>query len=64
MILETLGIECELLQILAHGGMGYAQEYHVERYMRECFVPRIAPVSRVSEKYGHVEAWFLIVYRK
>ena len=35
-------------QLLAHGGMGYAQEYHVERYMRECFVPRIAPVSRVS----------------
>ena len=33
--------------VLAHGGMGYAQEYHVERYMRECFVPRIAPVSRV-----------------
>ena len=34
--------------VLAHGGMGYAQEYDVERYMRECFVPRIAPVSRVS----------------
>ncbi|KAF2091782.1 acyl-CoA dehydrogenase NM domain-like protein [Saccharata proteae CBS 121410] len=32
--------------VMAHGGMGYAQEYHVERYMRECFVPRIAPVSR------------------
>lgn len=27
--------------------MGYAQEYHVERYLREIFVPRIAPVSRV-----------------
>ena len=38
---------------MAHGGMGYAQEYHVERYMRECFVPRIAPVSRVSNKYSH-----------
>lgn len=36
-------------QVLAHGGMGYAQEYHVERYLRECFVPRIAPVSRVSQ---------------
>ncbi len=35
--------------------MGYAQEYHVERYMRECFVPRIAPVSRVSIRYGHYE---------
>lgn len=33
---------------MAHGGMGYAQEYHVERYLRECFVPRIAPVSRVG----------------
>lgn len=33
--------------------MGYAQEYHVERYMRECFVPRIAPVSRVSTEHGH-----------
>ena len=27
------------------GGMGYAQEYHVERYLRESFIPRIAPVS-------------------
>ncbi|KAI4941238.1 hypothetical protein J4E91_010928 [Alternaria rosae] len=32
--------------VLAHGGMGYAQEYDVERFLRECFVPRIAPVSR------------------
>ncbi|KAF1952481.1 acyl-CoA dehydrogenase NM domain-like protein [Byssothecium circinans] len=32
--------------VMTHGGMGYAQEYHVERYMREVFVPRIAPVSR------------------
>jgi len=32
--------------VLSMGGMGYAAEYHVERYMRECFVPRIAPVSR------------------
>jgi len=42
--------------VLSMGGMGYAAEYHVERYMRECFVPRIAPVSRemimnfISEK--------------
>jgi acyl-CoA dehydrogenase len=27
------------------GGMGYSAEYHVERYMRECFIARIAPVS-------------------
>lgn len=32
--------------ILAHGGMGYAKEYHVERYLREVLIPRIAPVSR------------------
>lgn len=32
--------------VLSHGGMGYAREYHVERYLRECFIPRIAPVSR------------------
>ena len=38
----------DITQVLAHGGMGYAQEYHVERYFRECLVPRIAPVSRVS----------------
>jgi alkylation response protein AidB-like acyl-CoA dehydrogenase len=32
--------------VLAHGGMGYAKEYHVERYFREVMIPRIAPVSR------------------
>lgn len=32
--------------VMTHGGMGYAAEYHVERYLRECFVPRLAPVSR------------------
>ena len=31
--------------IMTHGGMGYAKEYHVERYMREAWIPRIAPVS-------------------
>ena len=31
--------------ILTHGGMGYAREYHVERYMREAWIPRLAPVS-------------------
>jgi acyl-CoA dehydrogenase len=35
--------------VMSMGGMGYAAEYHVERYLRECFVPRLAPVSRVSE---------------
>ena len=32
--------------VLSHGGMGYAREYHVERYMREAMLARIAPVSR------------------
>ena len=32
--------------VLTHGGMGYAQEYHVERLFRESMLPRIAPVSR------------------
>ncbi|EEU33621.1 uncharacterized protein NECHADRAFT_56371 [Fusarium vanettenii 77-13-4] len=31
--------------ILTHGGMGYAKEYHVERYLRESMISRIAPVS-------------------
>jgi acyl-CoA dehydrogenase len=31
--------------VITHGGMGYAQEYHVERYLRESLIPRIAPVS-------------------
>ncbi len=32
--------------VMTHGGMGYAKEYHVERYMRESIIPRIAPISR------------------
>ena len=32
--------------VLTHGGMGYAKEYHVERYFREAMIARIAPVSR------------------
>jgi acyl-CoA dehydrogenase len=32
--------------VMTHGGMGYAKEFHVERFMREAFIPRIAPVSR------------------
>jgi acyl-CoA dehydrogenase len=31
--------------VMTHGGMGYAKEFHVERYLRESFVPRIAPIS-------------------
>ena len=32
--------------VLTHGGMGYAKDFHVERYFRESMLPRIAPVSR------------------
>jgi acyl-CoA dehydrogenase len=31
--------------MLTHGGMGYAKEYHIERYLREAMIPRLAPVS-------------------
>ncbi len=31
--------------LLTHGGMGYAKEYHIERYLRESMIPRLAPVS-------------------
>ena len=32
--------------VMSHGGMGYAKEFHVERYLREIFINRITPVSR------------------
>jgi acyl-CoA dehydrogenase len=32
--------------VMTHGGMGYAKEYHVERFLRESLIPRLAPVSR------------------
>jgi acyl-CoA dehydrogenase len=41
---EAAFTACETA-IQTFGGAGYAAEYHVERLMRECFVPRIAPVS-------------------
>jgi acyl-CoA dehydrogenase len=67
---ESVGIACNSAKYLAaeaaftaceravltHGGMGYAVEYDVEQWFRDCLVPRIAPVSRemilnyVSEK--------------
>jgi len=31
--------------VMTHGGFGYAREYHVERYLRESLVGRIAPVT-------------------
>jgi acyl-CoA dehydrogenase len=31
--------------VMTHGGMGYSKEFHVERYLREVMIPRIAPVT-------------------
>jgi acyl-CoA dehydrogenase len=31
--------------MMSHGGMGYAKEFHVERYLREALIMRIAPVT-------------------
>ena len=31
--------------ILTHGGMGYAKEFHVERYLHEALIHRIAPIT-------------------
>ncbi|MFT6155613.1 MAG: acyl-CoA dehydrogenase [Neolewinella sp.] len=39
------GFEACHTAMLTLGGMGYAKEYHVERYLREILIPRIAPVS-------------------
>jgi acyl-CoA dehydrogenase len=40
------GFEACHTAMLTLGGMGYAQEYHVERYLREILIPRTAPVSQ------------------
>jgi len=39
------GFEACEQAVLSMGGMGYAEEYHVERYLRESWIPRIAPVT-------------------
>jgi acyl-CoA dehydrogenase len=31
--------------LMTHGGMGYADEFHVERYLRESLITRIAPIT-------------------
>ena len=31
--------------VLTHGGYGYAREFHVERYLREQWINKLAPVS-------------------
>ncbi|MBU2409537.1 MAG: acyl-CoA dehydrogenase family protein, partial [Gammaproteobacteria bacterium] len=39
------GYEACQQAIMTHGGFGYAKEYHVERYLREVMIPRLAPIS-------------------
>jgi acyl-CoA dehydrogenase len=39
------GFEACHTAMLTLGGMGYAQEFHVERYLREIMIPRLAPIS-------------------
>ena len=39
------GFEACHTAMLTLGGMGYAKEYHVERYLREVLIPRTAPIS-------------------
>lgn len=39
------GFEACHTAMLTLGGMGYAQDYHVERYLREALIPRVIPVS-------------------
>ena len=52
---EAMFKACERA-VMSMGGMGYAAEYHVERYMREAFVPRLAPVSRVCRVLTYAPA--------
>jgi len=46
---KFLGAEAALeacqTAVTTHGGMGYAREFHVERYLREAMIARLAPVS-------------------
>jgi len=41
---EAAFAACETA-VMTHGGMGYAKEFHVERYLREIMIARLAPVS-------------------
>ena len=41
---KTAFTACETA-VMTHGGMGYAADYPVERFLRECLIPRLAPVS-------------------
>ena len=42
---EAAGEACQTA-MLSMGGMGYSVEFDVERYLREAFITRIAPVSQ------------------
>ncbi|KAK0255490.1 hypothetical protein LTS09_009512 [Friedmanniomyces endolithicus] len=42
---ENAFTACETA-VCSMGGMGYAKECHVERFLREVIIPRLAPVSR------------------
>jgi acyl-CoA dehydrogenase len=39
------GFDAAQTAVMTLGGYGYAEEFHVERLLRESFIPRIAPVS-------------------
>ena len=41
---EAAYAACETA-VMSMGGMGYAEEYHVERLLRESLIPRIAPIT-------------------
>jgi acyl-CoA dehydrogenase len=41
---EAVFKTCETA-LMSHGGMGYAKEFHVERYLRESLIVRIAPIT-------------------
>jgi acyl-CoA dehydrogenase len=40
------GFQAADVAVQTHGGMGYAREYHVERYFREARLLRLVPVSQ------------------
>jgi acyl-CoA dehydrogenase len=46
MLAADAGFHAADRAIRTHGGMGYAAEYHVERYFREMVATQLAPVSR------------------
>lgn len=39
------GCKTSQTAVITHGGYGYAEEFHVERLMREAMLSRLAPVS-------------------